>query len=143
MAYNPNYNSEYTGNNEEKTAKINAAALINSTIENLWRECYSAMASGDLVKWNRKLDAIWLTLAGDVKERSKEDNRMKEINLKIAGNGSLNHKSEGFGKLNTQAAQKISLQYEWLKLKSEFLRRLQFSQGKGTAYVDDEDEDLE
>ena len=58
---------------EEKLSRLNAAGIINITLENLWRDCYSAMVRGDLVTWNRKLDAVWCLLCGDVKEGEIDD----------------------------------------------------------------------
>ena len=53
---------------DEKTSRINAAGIINVTIENLWRDAFMSMAKGSLVIWNRKLDAIWGILGGDQKD---------------------------------------------------------------------------
>ena len=39
---------------DEKTSRINAAGIINVTIENLWRDAFMSMAKGGLVIWNRK-----------------------------------------------------------------------------------------
>ena len=120
----------------EKLSKINAAGLINLTIENLWKDCYNAMAKGDLITWNRKLDALWLVLGGDVKEGTKEETNFNKIDLQLHTTGSLNHKKVGFQKISDEDSGKIAVQYLVLRNKSLFLRRLQNSQGKGTAYDD-------
>lgn len=123
---------------EEKLSRLNAAGIINITTENLWRDCYSAMVRGDLVTWNRKLDAIWVLLCGDVKEGESEDKDFNKLDLKIYKSGGLNHKKDGFERLQENEKIMIAMQYHLLKEKSKFLRRLQNSQGKGTAYAVDE-----
>ena len=134
----------YEYNNEEnKLSRINSAGIINITIENLWRECYSLMAKGDLVTWNRKLDAIWLILGGDVAPKDTKEESFKKIDEQIHKTGSLNHKRTGFNARGDDEAKIIALQYLLLREKSLFLRRLQNSQGKGTAYYDGDNEDWE
>lgn len=119
---------------EEKISRINSAGIINITLENLWRDSYSAMARGDLVTWNRKLDAVWAILGGDVKEGDESDKKIHAIDLSIYKTGSLNHKKSGFKKSEDKENETMALQYLLLKNKSLFLRRLQNFQGKGTAY---------
>lgn len=135
MAYGKDLNTEV---DDEKTSRINAAGIINITIENLWRDCYSSIARGDLVTWNRKLDAIWCILGGDVKEKDDTDTAFNKIDLDLHETGTLNHKSSGFQKTKGEVSGIIAKQYLLLRKKSLFLRRLQNSQGKGTAYAVDE-----
>jgi len=126
---------------EEKMSRINSAGLINSILENLWRESYTSMTNGDYVKWNSKLDAIWSILGGDCKEGDTEDKEITKINLAIYEQGSLKSKSgKGFHQ-NTNPNN--ALQYQLLLKKSLFLRRLQNTQGKGTAYLRDDDDDID
>jgi len=128
---------------EEKLSRLNAAGIINITLENLWRDCYSAMARGDLVLWNRKLDAIWVLLGGDVKKGETEDKNLKKLDESLYKIGSLNHKKAGFEKLKDDENVSIAHQYLLLKEKSLFLRRLQNTQGKGTAYQSDDNYDID
>jgi len=123
---------------EEKLSRLNSAGIINITLENLWRDCYSAMARGDLVIWNRKLDAVWVLLCGDVKDNDTDDKAFTKLDNKLYGTGSLNHKKSGFEQLKDNEKIFMAMQYHLLKEKSKFLRRLQNSQGKGTAYATDE-----
>jgi len=139
MAYK-DYNTEP---DEEKISRINAAGIINITLENLWRDCYSSMAKGDLVTWNRKLDSIWVLLGGDVKEGEKEDKDFAAIDEKLYKTGGLNHKKVGFQQLAAEENVIKAQQYILLKQKSLFLRRLQNSQGKGTAYQSDDNYDID
>lgn len=128
---------------EEKMSRINAAGIINIILENLWKDCYTAMADSNLVRWNRKLDAIWTNLGGDVEEEGAEDKAMNKIDENIYKTGSLNHKKTGFQKMNSDESTIMALQYLHLKKKSLFLRRLQNKQGKGTAYASDDDYDFD
>jgi hypothetical protein len=67
---------------ENPQSKINAAGLINSTLEKLWNESYTAMANGDYSKWNVKLDSIWAILGGDCEDGDADDLKMQSLNLK-------------------------------------------------------------
>lgn len=128
---------------ENGTSRLNSAGLINSALESLWSKCYTAMANGDLVHWNRNLDAIWTILGGDCVKGDEDDKAMTEINLKIYNTGSLNHKKTGFQTISSEESIKMSLQYLYLNEKSLFLRRLQNRQGKGTAYIREDDDDID
>jgi hypothetical protein len=126
---------------ENKTSKINSAGLINSTLEKLWIECYTAMANGNYSLWNIKLDSIWSILGGDCKKGSDEDNSINKINLEIYNAGNLKGKMGiGFGKKENP---NNALHYQLLLQKNLFLRRLQNSQGKGTAYDTGDKDDFE
>ena len=132
-----------TETEEERISKINAAGIINITIENLWRDIFVSMSKGDLVTWNRKLDAIWGILGGDQEEGDDKDKKMEALNLKIYNTGSLSHKKVGFQKLKDDEAEKMALQYLLLNKKNLFLRRLQNKQGKGTAYAGEDRDDMD
>jgi len=126
---------------EEKMSRINSAGLINITLENLWKDCYNAMSRGALDLWNAKLDALWLILGGDVEQNGNEDKKMQVMDLEIYKLGQLKPgKSMGFKVATNENATK---QYQLLKQKSLFLRRLQNKQGKGTAYQSDDDFDFD
>jgi len=92
------FNQQIGDEPNTQQSRLNAAGLINSTIETLWMSCYTSMANGNLVLWNRKLDALWNILGGDCKDGDESDNKMAEINLSIYKTGSLNHKKTGFDK---------------------------------------------
>lgn len=128
---------------EEKISRINAAGLTNITLENLWRDVYSTIASGDLVRWNRKLDAIWMNLGGDCKESGDEGKFINKIDLKIYNLGALKNKIVGFSKETKNNPLNTTKQYLLLKEKTLFLRRLQNKQGKGTAYASEDDDDID
>ena len=128
---------------ENRMSKINAAGLINITIEQLWKDAYAAMARNDFVLWNAKLDAIWCILGGDVPEGEAVDRAFNKLELEIYETGSLQSKKEGFKSHDSKDKNKIATHYLLLRKKSVFLRRLQNSQGKGTAYSSGDDDDWE
>ena len=143
MAYQKGGDLNYNEEQGNQTSRLNAAGLINSSLENLWNRCYSAMNSGNLVAWNRNLDAIWTILGGDCEDGDETDEKMSQINLQIYRTGSLNHKKSGFEKLKDDESETMALQYLLLNKKSVFLRRLQNRQGKGTAYVSEDQDDFD
>jgi hypothetical protein len=128
---------------EERLSKLNSAGIVNITLENLWRESYSAMTRADLVTWNRKLDAIWLILAGDVKENDENEKAYDKIELKIYKIGPLKSLKIGFEALDEKQQAGAVMHYLLLKKKALFLRRLQNKQGKGTAYISDDEDDFD
>jgi len=128
---------------EDKVSKINAAGLINLTIEQLWKEAYTAMAINNFALWNVKLDSIWCILGGDTKKGDGHDEKFNEMELKIYETGSLNHQKQGFETHEDADKDKMTMQYLLLRKKTIFLRRLQNSQGKGTAYSSGDGDDWE
>lgn len=124
---------------EEKISKINSAGIINITLENLWKDSYNCAASGDFLKWNRKLDSIWMILGGENKSPEKEFN---DLDLSLHKLGSLSPNKAGFNNLPDDYQKIRNQQYLKLRDKALFLRKLQNSQGKGTAYAKDDDDDL-
>jgi len=141
MGQNPGFSTVEA--EEAKISKINAAGLINVTIEQLWKDAYNAMAANNFFLWNVKLDAIWCILGGDVQEGDATDKKFNDLELKIYGTGSLNHKTTGFQSHDSKHKNVIAMQYILLRKKTIFLRRLQNSQGKGTAYSSGDDDDWE
>ena len=126
--------------NDKAQSRINAAGLINSTLEKLWNESYTAMADGNYNRWNIKLDSIWTTLGGDEPEGETKDKEITKLNTKIYEQGTLKSKTgSGF---EQKPNPNNPMQYLLLLKKSLFLRRLQNKQGKGTAYVSDDDDDI-
>lgn len=139
MAYKKDLNESI--DDESKVSRLNAAGLINSTLERLWLDSYNAMAQGNYMLWNTKLDAIWVILGGDVEEDKDEDKAMRNIDLSIYETGSLKAViGTGF---DNEPNPNNAMQYQLLKKKSIFLRRLQNKQGKGTAYQSDDDSDFD
>ena len=140
MVYSKDLNLQPEYSND-KVSRINSAGLINSILENLWRESYTAMANGDYLRCNSKLDSIWTILGGDCEDESDEDTTIAKINLGLYEKGNLKSKS-GYG-FNENTNPNNAVQYQLLLKKSLFLRRLQNKQGKGTAYQNDDDDDID
>lgn len=139
LIYDNNMNDYDSEEINGKVSKINAAGLINLTLEELWKGSFTKQKANNLYAWNRELDCIWLILGGDVDDGDaieKEYNKIEEL---IGQTGSLVHKQEGFTSQKTDS-QKIALQYALLMKKARFLRRLQNKQGKGTAYQDNSED---
>lgn len=127
--------------NENNVSKLNSGGLINLRLHNLWVDRHKYAMNGDYVKWNEMLDAVWCELGADVKEGSADDKQFWELSKNFSQACEGEKKLTGFNKIDkaglaSRAAQKVSL------IKKElFLRRLQNKQGKGTAYVDEDDFD--
>jgi hypothetical protein len=139
MVYRKDINVSEDDTNPQ--SRINAAGLINSTLEKLWNEGYTSMSQGNYINWNTKLDCIWAILGGDQEENDDVDKDMAKINLDIYKTGSLKTKiGEGFDKKDNP---NNALQYLLLIRKSLFLRRLQNKQGKGTAYENPDMDDFD
>lgn len=128
---------------EDKISKINSAGLINITTEGLWKDVYNAMSKGDFLTWNRKLDAIWLILSGDVVEGDVAEKKIDAIDDLLYSKGSLNVVTKGFKKSGQTDSTNRNMQYLILKRKAIFLRRLQNGQGKGTAYKSTDEADFD
>jgi hypothetical protein len=125
----------------EQTSRINAAGLINQTLEKLWNESYTAMSQGKYDLWNIKLDSIWAILGGDCEENCTTDKEINSMNLKLYKTGSLKSKT-GTG-FSQKANPNNAIQYQLLLKKSLYLRRLQNKQGKGTAYKNSDTDDFD
>ncbi len=134
----------------EKISKINSAGLINLRINNLWIDANKHSRSGNYNQWNVDLDCIWDELSGDVVEDkgkkgdedketdfSKYQKLNKDVYKKIS---ELPGSKKGFVNYNKDEKKKFGEVYNLLRDKSSFLRRLQNKQGKGSAYVEDEDQ---
>lgn len=107
---------------EAKKSRYNAAFSQFYRLDGLWKMCNNYSIFGNLKKWNWVLDAIWRELSGDAQKGDHV--KFYKINNKIG-----------------LSRNKYSLLYFNTGLKEEFLRKLQNKQGKGTAYLD-EDEDM-
>ena len=124
-----------------KVSKINAAALINLIIADLWKDSYRHSRNAELSKWNADLNCLWVELAGDVEEDSDEEKAYLKLDGELASTGSLQKpKATGFKTASIEEAKTFTKQYKLLMKKALFLKRLQNKQGKGTAYYDDSDD---
>ena len=124
----------------EKLSKINAAGLMNLTMKDLWDKFYRAFGSLQYHKANIILDCIWIELGGDVIDNSPVQVDFDKIELSVAENFSKFTKKVGFEQNNLGEEKIFAKHYRLLIKKAVFLRRLQNKQGKGTAYVNEEDD---
>jgi len=128
-------------NNFSGVSKINAAALINLIIADLWKDSYRHSRNAELSKWNADLNCLWVELAGDVEPDSDNEKAFKQIDMDLARTGSLyKKKTTGFKPTSTSEVATFAKQYALLMKKALFLKRLQNKQGKGTAYYNSADD---
>lgn len=135
------YRQEEVVQEAEKISKINSAGLINLRINNLWVDANRHSRQGDYIRWDKDLDRVWCELGGDVKEGSKEQQEYhlmsKEISEKL---DKLPKSQDPFSTVTKKDKEILNEVYAVLIKKEIFLRRLQNIQGKGTAYMDEEDQ---
>lgn len=142
--YSTSHDSNFNDLDEEKLSKLNSGGLINIRLDFLWRETHKHCRVGQYSLWNADLDCLWMELAGEYDEGSKEycqfaaiDEELSETNVKNWGSRT------GFDEMNEEQKKLMTKQYRLLMKKALFLRRLQNKQGKGTAYYDGSEDDWE
>ena len=123
----------------QQTSKYNSAVAQLYRLDELWKDAHRHSRSGNYVQWNGDLDKIWSELAGDLKSGCKEEREYNDFTEQLGKAGTLS-KDEIKGFTSNSNVGKPT-QYLVLLNKEIWLRRLQNSQGKGTAYQD-EDEDM-
>ena len=132
---------EYESEPTNKSSKINSAMIVNMTLNELWKDSFKHSRAGLYLSWNNDLDTIWTILGGepDAKQLEKDYNNINSELFKI-GNLSNSSECRGFNRIDADTLNKLTKQKAILLRKALFLRRLQNTQGKGTAYHDaDED----
>jgi len=143
---------------EIKLSKYNSGIAIIYRLDGLWKDVNLHSRSGEFSKWNADLDRIWCELARDLKEKKYEDKKDKEGNIKEEGyktkfdkidsqvlkyGNFSDGKINSFNKLTEQDIVKREKQYKALMEKELFLRRLENSVGKGTAFEDEDGYDFD
>jgi len=121
MAYKPYYSEE---DEERKVSKYSSWLAQNIRLDKLWIACNTLSRNGQLMPWNWTLDAIWRELSADAKPEESED--MEKLNEEVSTN------KEDRAKL-----------YIALNKKEMFLRKMQNAQGKGTAYYNPEEDEMD
>lgn len=113
-----------------KKSKINAGFLELVRLNDIWTRCHFYRERGNLSKWNEQLDSAWAELGADLKLENKKHASffrvIKMLNQKISEN-----------------RKKRNVLNQVLLHKQIFLKRLQNEQGKGTAYDDEDEDDLD
>ena len=128
---------EETNYEEEANAslsKINSAAIVNITLNELYKDFFRHYRDGKFLSANNDLDCIWTVLGGEKGvEGTDIEKKYNMIDSKVkAVKDSL--PSIGFGKVDKVHISNLSNQKKILMDKAIFLRRLLNAQGKGTAY---------
>lgn len=109
---------------QDKTSKFNSGSAQLFRIDNLWQSATHYARLGAFGKWNWALDQVWVELAPDASPI--EIKQFKNINITIS----------------KYMKNKARL-YNELLFKAIFLKKIQNGQGKGTAYIDPDDDMLE
>jgi len=130
------YGNDPEVTDELKLSKINSAGLINLRMSKLWDNANNNAVKGNYGKWNAYLDRIWLELSGDASE--EEIDMFFRISLTIPKENVK--ETTGFEKISSAKRLSITKQYLALMKKEMFLRKLMNKQGKGTAYISEEDD---
>ena len=132
-----------------KLSKFNSAALISLRLHNLWQDVNNHSRKGAYAMWNADLDRLWCELAADViptaKGEGDNDKIIKayeEIKKRVKAHAPITNwkTSLGFEGIAEHQQASQAKQYEILIEKEIFLRRLQNKQGKGTAYLEEDDD---
>lgn len=118
---------------EEAISKYNVGTLKNLRLEGLWDNFRRYLQAGKLEACKWALDNIWGELSGDEMKIDKDYNitrslafgKIREFNKKIA-------ESSGRSEL-----------FQLLQEKQTYLSALQNKQGKGTAYKDESEDDMD
>jgi hypothetical protein len=127
-------------------SKINSAGLVNITMNNLWQNFFDHYRSGKYLSASNDLDCIWTILGGekDMAGSDGEKNYLAmEEELSKIGLLQNNVEVKGFGKVNDEQIHKFMKHKAILLKKSLLLRRLQNTQGKGSAYYDSDESDFD
>ncbi len=133
-----------------RQSKINSGMLQVFRLDFLWKEKIKFARLGLYNKWNDILDMVWCELAGDVKikKKDKEDkvkndfDKFSQLTKDYADTIKSNSNKRGFGNYEEVDLVNMVKQKKALMNKEIFLRKLQNTQGKGTAY-DEEDDDFD
>jgi len=137
------YESDYEQAEINKVSKINSAALINLRLNKLWSICDLVSASGDLARWNAFMDSIWRNLAADANKEHLEEYEKIEDKLLSTNFFNLYHRRPGFNHVPVEETKMRPIHYRILQKKHIFLKEVENSQGKGTAYKDEFEDDFE
>lgn len=138
--------ADYEPEITSKSSKINSAMIVNITLNNLFNDFYKHFRAGTFLSANNDLDCIWTILGGEPDvEDSDTEKDFEKIDLELIKIGNLNNGIEcrGFNKITTETVKKINSQKKVLIKKARFLKMLQNTQGKGTAYQSDDEDDFD
>ena len=134
---------ELTEEQTYKTSKYNSAQLINIEIHETWKKAKGFAILGMYHSWNVILDMVWADLAADLDETAEENMKYNEFTKRLAETGTL--EAPKILAFNAEKANmnKTARQFSILLEKHIWLKRLQNKLGKGTAYRDEFEDDIE
>ena len=131
---------------DKKISKHHGSVSIIIRLDSLWRDTHAHSRNGLFSKWNADLDRIWCELARDLRNEGFKDKKelFDKFDEDLSKEGDFNDGgSEGFKKITKNEREKRAKQYKILMEKELFLRRLENELGKGTAYEDEDDYDMD
>ncbi len=108
---------------KESLSDLNEASFQIQRLHNLWLDCCRYSREGNYHMWKWTLDRVWIELSPDAK---KKDSNEK---TKFCKDVLLHDKRIELARTNDQ-------RYYALKMKEEFLRKLQDDVGKGSKRSD-------
>lgn len=141
-----------TDTTTNKLSMANSAYSQIYRFDETWKNAYRHRSNGNHHAWNLDLDNIWLELSGDLKEKfgdGKEEykkimDKILEVNKNILSTyplvtGTL---ASGFNVPSADSLKRVSKQYLFLMDKEQFLRELQNRLGKGTKWLDEDQDSM-
>ena len=126
---------------DEKTSKYNAAVAQLQRLDKLWNRAHTLCLSGKMKSLFFVLERVWIELCPDAK---RHDFKMqRNIYRKVNDIFAIKVNSREESEMRRNNRRKKGLLYKALQIYEIFLRRLQNTQGKGTAYRDASDEGID
>lgn len=126
-----------TDTGSEKVSLFNGGISEIYRLDFLWKDAHTHSRAGLLEKWNWDLDRVWCELAGDIPLGDDREKQFKEMNSKLA------QIKQDLFKRKIDLMNYNEKMYTQLMDKEIFLRRLQQKLGKGSKFVDDDEDDWE
>lgn len=126
-------------------SKISGAWLQNIRMDFLWKLCNGFALQHQYANWNSVLDRMWCELAGDIPPSHPFTRKILKYNESLAKIDLVltNVYEEGFEKLSDTKKKKLEEIKKILMDKEIFLRRVTNKLGKGTKYVNKDEDDWE
>lgn len=128
---------EEVQNTQFRQSKYNAAIAQLYRLDDLWKEAHKHGKEVSYIKWNEVLDRVWCELRTDVYSDQKIKNQMEEFDKKLMNNYLYTINETLKIEKPVQYAKIINNLKRILIEKEAYLRYLQNSQGKGSAYEED------
>jgi len=128
---------------QNRKSKYNSGVAKEIRRNKLWEETNTHSRSGNFIKWNEDLDTVWSELCADIKpeEFNGKKTDFEKFDTEIMEIGRIEDTNkQGFKEIDKEFYAKRDKHYKKLRDKEIFLRRLENSLGKGTAYEDDDED---